>query len=46
VLGISCITNLACGLSATPITHDDVLRTTARAAARFAALVRGIVQRL
>jgi purine-nucleoside phosphorylase len=46
VLGISCITNLACGLSATPITHEEVLRTTARAAARFAALVGGIVQRL
>ena len=46
VLGISCITNLACGLTATPITHDEVLETTARAANRFTALVRGIVQRL
>lgn len=46
VLGISCITNLACGLSNTPITHDEVLETTARAANRFTALVRGIVQRL
>lgn len=46
VLGISCITNLACGLSNTPITHDEVLETTARAAKGFTALVRGIVQRL
>ncbi|HTJ23999.1 MAG TPA: purine-nucleoside phosphorylase [Gemmatimonadaceae bacterium] len=46
VLGISCITNLACGLTATPITHDEVLETTARAATRFASLVRGVVARL
>jgi purine-nucleoside phosphorylase len=46
VLGISCITNLACGLSLAPITHDEVLETTARAAARFTALVRGVVERL
>ena len=43
VLGISCITNLACGLSLTPITHDEVLATTAGAATRFSALIRGIV---
>jgi len=46
VLGISCITNLACGLSVTPITHEEVLATTEAASDRFAALVRGIVQRL
>lgn len=46
VLGISCITNLACGLTLTPITHAEVLETTARAGARFAALVRGFVQHL
>ena len=43
VLGVSCITNLACGLSATPITHDEVLDVTSRATVRFTALVRGIV---
>src|SRR5205807_5062141 len=30
VLGISCITNFAAGLSDTPITHHDVLEATAR----------------
>src|SRR5205823_549185 len=30
VLGFSCITNLACGLSNTPITHAEVLDTTER----------------
>ena len=43
VLGVSCITNLACGLSATPISHDEVLEVTSRAAVRFTALVRGVV---
>ena len=35
VLGLSCITNLACGLSNTPITHAEVLETTAARRRRF-----------
>jgi purine-nucleoside phosphorylase len=46
VLGFSCVTNLACGLAAAPITHDDVLETTARVAAQLQRLVRGIVAKL
>lgn len=46
VLGISCITNFASGISNTPITHAEVLETTARAATRFTALVRGVVARM
>jgi purine-nucleoside phosphorylase len=46
VLGFSCITNLACGLSNAPITHAEVLETTARAAERFQGLVKGVVGRL
>jgi purine-nucleoside phosphorylase len=46
VLGISCITNLACGLAAAPITHEEVLETTARVAARLQQLVRGVVAKL
>jgi purine-nucleoside phosphorylase len=46
VLGFSCITNLACGLSNNPITHAEVLETTAAAAVKFQALIRGVVQRL
>ena len=46
VLGFSCVTNLACGLAAAPITHDEVLETTARVAARLQQLVRGIVSKL
>jgi purine-nucleoside phosphorylase len=46
VLGFSCVTNLACGLAAAPITHEEVLETTARVAARLTQLVRGIVAKL
>lgn len=46
VLGFSCITNLACGLAAAPITHEEVLETTARVAAQLQQLVRGIVSKL
>ena len=46
VLGFSCITNLACGLADAPITHDEVLETTASVAAQLQRLVRGIVAQL
>lgn len=46
VLGFSCITNLACGLSTEPITHAEVLETTARVASTFQNLVKGVVARL
>jgi purine-nucleoside phosphorylase len=46
VLGLSCITNLACGLSNAPITHGEVLETTRRVEQTFRGLVRGIVERL
>jgi purine-nucleoside phosphorylase len=46
VFGVSCITNLACGLSNEPITHLEVLETTAKAAIGFQGLVKGVVARL
>jgi purine-nucleoside phosphorylase len=46
VLGFSCVTNLACGLATGPITHAEVLETTARVAARLQRLVRAVVAEL
>jgi purine-nucleoside phosphorylase len=46
VLGLSCITNLGCGMGGGPITHAEVLETTALAAAKFQRLVRGVVSRI
>ena len=43
VVGVSCITNLACGLSLTPLSHADVIDTTTRIAQRFQALVSDFV---
>jgi purine-nucleoside phosphorylase len=46
VLGLSCITNLACGLSTHPITHTEVIETTARVAAKFERLIMGVIERM
>jgi purine-nucleoside phosphorylase len=46
VLGISCITNLACGLSPIPLSHEEVLAVAAEAAVRVERIVNGVVGRL
>jgi purine-nucleoside phosphorylase len=46
VLGISCITNLACGLTPTPPSHEEVLVVAAQAAVRLERIVTGLVARL
>ena len=45
-LGISCITNLAAGLSGQKLSHDEVMETGARVRDRLAALVRGVLPRI
>lgn len=39
VLGISCISNLACGISAVPLSHEEVQETADQVAPKFKALV-------
>jgi purine-nucleoside phosphorylase len=46
VAGVSCITNVAAGLSNTPLSHAEVLETTARIAASFERLITAFVQRI
>ncbi|MFN2433395.1 MAG: purine-nucleoside phosphorylase [Gemmatimonadota bacterium] len=46
VLGLSCLTNLAAGLSPGPLTHEEVLEAGARAAPRLEALIRRLLRRL
>jgi len=46
VLGIACVTNLAAGLSPTPLSHDEVLETTRRAADGFGRLLRAVLPEL
>jgi purine-nucleoside phosphorylase len=43
VLGMSCVTNLAAGLSELPLSHDEVTETAARARADFLRLLDGIL---
>lgn len=46
VLGISCITNMACGISLHPLSHAEVIETTQHVAAEFEGLVEGVVGRI
>ena len=46
VCGISCITNLACGLLDQPITSEEVSETAAKTAVKFNALLRSTIERI
>jgi purine-nucleoside phosphorylase len=46
VAGMSCITNAAAGISATPLSHAEVLEVTERVKGRFERVVRGFVGRV
>lgn len=44
-VGVSCITNLAAGISPDPLGHEEVLETTERVAEAFQALILGSIGR-
>lgn len=46
IVGISCITNLASGISKVPLSHEEVKVAADEAASRFEALVTAIIERL
>ena len=46
VLGISCITNMAAGISDEPINHAEVMETGQRVRATFTKLLRGIISKM
>jgi purine-nucleoside phosphorylase len=46
VLGISCITNMAAGISNQPINHQEVMETGQRVRAMFTQLLRQLISRL
>lgn len=46
VLGISCISNMAAGISEHSLTHDEVIETTEMIKAQFLKLVKGIINDL
>ncbi len=44
VLGISCISNLAAGLSGGPLSHEEVKDTAGRVRSRFESLLSGVLE--
>jgi purine-nucleoside phosphorylase len=46
VLGISCVTNSAAGISDVKLTHDDVQSVAADASEKFAQLISGVLRKL
>ncbi len=46
VLGISCITNMAAGVSPQPLVHDEVMETAHRVRGTFVTLLEGIIGRI
>jgi purine-nucleoside phosphorylase len=46
VLGISCVTNLAAGILAQPITAEEVLETGERVKGQFSALLSAVIPRI
>ena len=46
VLGISCVTNFAAGVTGAPMTEEEVLDTSAKATSRFSALIDAVIRRM
>lgn len=46
VLGISCLTNMACGILDQPLSHDEVIETAAMVKEKFIQLVKGIIEKM
>ena len=46
IIGISCISNLACGISPEPLSHAEVQKSADEAAPRFQALVTEIIKEI
>jgi purine-nucleoside phosphorylase len=44
VLGISCISNLAAGISKGPLSHEEVQEATGRVRSRFESLLSGVLE--
>ena len=46
ILAISCVTNMAAGILDQPLSHEEVLETTARVQAEFVALVEAVLPQI
>ncbi|CRK82105.1 purine-nucleoside phosphorylase [Neobacillus massiliamazoniensis] len=46
VLGISCLTNMACGILDQPLSHDEVIEVAGKVRSKFVQLVKGILEKI
>jgi purine-nucleoside phosphorylase len=46
LLAISCVTNMAAGILDQPLSHEEVLETTARVMGQLVALLRAVLPRI
>lgn len=46
VLGISCLTNMACGILDQPLSHDEVIEVAGKVRTKFVELVKGILEEI
>ena len=46
VLGISCLTNMACGILDQPLNHEEVIDVAGKVRAKFVGLVKGILEEI
>lgn len=46
ICGVSCVTNLACGMTSTPLSHEEVQETADRVADRFTRLVTAAIGKI
>lgn len=46
VLGISCLTNMACGILDRPLNHDEVIEVAGKVRKTFVQLVKGILEEI
>lgn len=46
VLGISCLTNMACGILDQPLNHEEVIEVASKVRTKFVDLVKGILEEM
>ena len=46
ICGVSCVSNLAAGITGQPLTHEEVITAADEAAPRFTALLKGAIARM
>ncbi len=46
VLGISCLTNMACGILEQPLSHDEVIEVAGKAKDKFVKLIKQIIKEI